>query len=619
LRESGDVETITQELAVVSTMKLGKRVRTIKFVMLNRQSCRWEKNLNSGITVIIFLVLLLNAGAVAQKPVAELPRVKVDTTWSQPTGGKSWKAHNAEEFTNSLTKSAPGDVIVLDAGVIYSGNFIMPAKSNPNKKWIYVTSSAYDQLPPPGTRVSPSNAVNMPKIVTPNVGQALRFQDGANYWRFVGVEIYSASTFHPGTNPAGTYFGYMLVDKSCYPNYKDCTSTSNIPDHIFFDRCYVHGDPTHDLQAALVLNFTYGAVLDSYISDIHAKGMDTQAVVGYVTPGPIKLANNHLEAAGENVMFGGAGRGMFDYVPSDIEVRNNYLYKPLDWVPLSRSGVMVVKNAFELKSARRVLFDSNTIENVWAAGQFGAAFLLTIRSSQSGDVAVVEDVTVTNNVFKNVVMGFNTLATDNMCGTASYPNCRNAGSSARWDIENNLVTLYDSSLQGGIGAHTGLMVFSTGRDIPNGGQFTFLHDVVLQHNTVVPNSAQLCWQAIYFNVPSGFKAPFPRSITDNIWILDNVLCRQPTGDWGRQGSAGLAEYMGAPSTPPNDLAQRFRGNIMYVPQGEKEQSFPPHNRTTTKPFRYVDPSRGNFQLLDPQWTDTTDGRMPGIDYAKLPK
>jgi hypothetical protein len=49
-------------------------------------------------------------------------------------------------------------------------------------------------------------------------------------------------------------------------------------------------------------------------------------------------------------------------------------------------GSDVEKNAFELKSARRVLFDSNTIENVWAAGQVGAAFLLTIRTSQSGDV-----------------------------------------------------------------------------------------------------------------------------------------------------------------------------------------------------------------------------------------
>ena len=66
---------------------------------------------------------------------------------------------------------------------------------------------------------------------------------------------------------------------------------------------------------------------------------------------------------------------------------------------------MVVKNAFEVKSGQRILFDSNVIENVWANGQMGYAIVLTVRSSQSGDFAVVNDVTITNNILKNVVSG----------------------------------------------------------------------------------------------------------------------------------------------------------------------------------------------------------------------
>jgi len=171
---------------------------------------------------------------------------------------------------------------------------------------------------------------------------------------------------------------------------------------------------------------------------------------------------------------------------------------------------------------------------------------------------------------------------------------------------------------GGIGAHTGLILLNASADKVH-GTLTFLHDIVLQHNTVVPSSSTSCWQSIYFSIPRAWKLPFPRSVTDNIWILDNLLCKQPTGDWGAQGKSGLMEYMGAPSTPAFDLAQRFSGNVMYVPQGEQVQSFPPHNLSTRKSFRYIDPAHGNFELLEPRWTETTDGKPAGIDFAKLPK
>ena len=40
---------------------------------------------------------------------------------------------------------------------------------------------------------------------------------------------------------------------------------------------------------------------------IHMVGADTQAVISYHTPGPIKIVNNYLQAAGENILLGGAG------------------------------------------------------------------------------------------------------------------------------------------------------------------------------------------------------------------------------------------------------------------------------------------------------------------------
>ena len=177
-----------------------------------------------GFTTVLVLTLALGGVAAAQKPVPQLPRVYIDTTWNLPLGGTAWAAHTSVQLTSALQTAAPGDIIVLDAGTIYSGYFVVPAKSNANKKWIYVTSSAYAKLPTPGMRVSPANAVNMPKIVSPGATNAVRFADGANHWRFVGIEIYSNSNYHQSGYTTGVNFGYALVDKFSYPG----TSTSPI-------------------------------------------------------------------------------------------------------------------------------------------------------------------------------------------------------------------------------------------------------------------------------------------------------------------------------------------------------------------------------------------------------
>ena len=558
---------------------------------------------------LALLVTAMTAVALAQKPQATLPRVYIDTTWNPPVGGTTWAAHTAAQFSSALTAAAPGDIIVLDAGTIYSGNFNLPAKSNPNQKWIYIESSAYSSLPAPGTQVSPSDAANMPKIVSPNAMGALAFKDGSNYWRFAGIEVYSASTYKPQGYTPGVYYGYTLIgDFSGKP--------VTLPDSIVFDRCYVHGDSTHDVQAGIQGNMTNVAVVDSYISDIHMKGTDTQAFLAYYTPGPIKLVDNHLEAAGENVMFGGAGGSTNPYVPSDIQVQYNDLYKPLTWVPLSLPPIstMTVKNSFEIKSAQRVLFDSNTIQNAWGAGQGGAAVLLTVRSSQSGNLAVVNDITITNNVLQNVVGGFVGLAEDYECGVAPYTTCTNPGSQDRWNISNNLITFYDPTIQGG--ARNILIEFSLGKNVLKQTIGT-TRDVVFQHNTAIAAASTPCWASIYFDAQPNSKPPL-RHISNNVWILDNVLCNEPTGDWGQQGTSGLTEYMGTPSTPPYDLTQRFYGNVMYVPTGNKVQSFPPHNYATTVPFTYVNPLTGDFQLLTPYWTDTSDGNIAGVQNANLP-
>ncbi len=553
------------------------------------------------------MMFQLAISAAAQKPVAELPRVRLDTTWNEPKGGKTWHAHTSEDLATALSKSAPGDVIVLDAGATYIGGFQLPPKENPQNKWIYIVSSALAGLPAE-KRVGPDDAANMPKLVTPKTVPAFQVDGGANHWRLAGLEITSASSFVPPNSKTGNGYAYFLIGSQF--------NQSPLPDSFTIDRCYIHGTPQQDIVTAVQGNASNYAVIDSYISDIHAPGQDSQAVAAYDTPGPFKIVNNYLEAAGENVMFGGAGKNFNRGVPSDIEIRNNHLYKPLGWaqpgVSIPPNNTMVVKNAFELKSAQRVLFDSNVIENVWAAGQIGYAIVLTVRASQSGDSTVVSDITITNNILKNVVSGFNTLAKDDQCGTASYATCKNAGSQTRWYIANNLILFYDPKQPGG-NRNLGLGI-NGGNDRVNATPGA-LRDVVFQHNTMVASPSAPCWNSLYFS--SGGQKPPISNLTNNIWILDNVLCRQPTGDWGQQGTSGLTQYMGSADNA-QALDKRFYGNVIYVAADDRQQTFPPHNLTTSK-LRWVDPAAENYDLAEPKWTQTSDGKPAGIDFSALPQ
>ncbi len=547
------------------------------------------------ICVLVFATL-----AVAQAPVPALPQVYIDTTWNPPAGGVVWHAHTSTDLRNDLTSANPGDTIILDAGVTYTGNFTLPAKINPNKKWIYVESANLSKLPAPGVRVAPGDAVNMPKIVTTTTTSPITISPGANHWRLVGLEVTSAST--QGCNLSGTppvnCYTYFLI----YPPVTQGVA-SGLADSITVDRSYVHGSPTQDVREGVNANGTNFAVIDSYISDIHQSTMDSQAIVAYQTPGPIKIVDNYLSATTEDILFGGAGGYNNPYVPSDIEIRHNHLFKPLSWaapgITLAPNPRWAVKNNLEIKSARRVLASGNIMENTWLSAQTGSSVLFTIRTSQSGNIAVVDDITFQNNLLTNVDAGFNTLEKDDQCGASyGYPNCTNPGEARRIQIYDNLVLLRPVA----DGAHhMGIALAAN------------LIDVVFQHNTVLMSDGSSCFESLYFNSQQSWPWPPTLSYTHNVWVLDNALCRQPTGDWGGQGTTGLTYYMGDPAP----LAPRFLGNVMFVPSGDRLQSFPVHNYATMVSLTYVSPQNTDYQLLSPQWTDTSDGKLAGINWTAL--
>jgi hypothetical protein len=119
----------------------------------------------------------------AQEPVAQLPAKYIGTSYTPPSGGTTWAAPTAAQLVSAINAAQRGDIIVLDAGVTYVGNFQLSGKSNPYRKWIYVSSSKLANVAA-GTRVSPASAPNMSKLITPNTLPVFQVNGGANHWRF---------------------------------------------------------------------------------------------------------------------------------------------------------------------------------------------------------------------------------------------------------------------------------------------------------------------------------------------------------------------------------------------------------------------------------------------------
>ncbi|HVP50189.1 MAG TPA: hypothetical protein VMT56_03100 [Candidatus Bathyarchaeia archaeon] len=574
------------------------------------------------------MLLLVRSASLAAAPLPNPPRVYVDTTWNPPTGGNVWAAHDSAAFASALLSSQPGDTIVLDAGTVYSGNFKLPAKTNPDGQWIYVISSGLANLPPPGTRVSPSDAASMATIATPNASPAMLLDYGSNHFRFVGVEFTSMSNYgcNPTSNPPQACFSYYLISGRTSNDGKP----DNLADSITVDRCYLHGTSnganSQDVNHAIGANATNFALIDSYISDIHYSTFDSQAVLAFYTPGPIKIVNNFLSATTEDVMFGGAGGYNNPYLPSDIEIRANHFYKDPAWDSCGTGGTIrpggalpsgalcpsgpgapnaqwSEKNNLEFKSVQRVLVSGNTLENTWVAGQNGYSVLLTPRTSQSGNIAVVDDVIFDSNILTHVTGGINTSESDYDCGpTQGYPKCTNPGEQRRVWINNNLILLSPAldTYQ-----HVGLQV-GTG-----------MADFVFQHNTELMNDYSTLWSSIFFG--GGNNGCPPQTSTQNFWVLDNALTRQPNGDCFNPSSSGipmLSHLMALPASPT--IADRFYGNAMAAPGSDTVQTWPGSSNLATKsPFVYADPANGNYELLSPSWTNTTDGAIPGINWNTL--
>jgi hypothetical protein len=351
---------------------------------------------------------------------AKLPRVHVESAMADtPAHGAVHAVRDGEDIQKALDNAKCGDTVTLQAGVFFHGVLRFPSKPCDDAHWIIVRTSAPDSdLPSEGTRITPCYAgvASLPgrpdfhcatphnvmaKIEFDAVGDSgpIRFLSGANHYRLIGLEITRARPqFH---------MRHLIA-----PDQPDSTA-----DHLIFDRLWVHGTAEDETKDGLHLSgVTYAAVVDSYFTDFHCIARsgsctDAQAVnggTGDLPGGPYKIANNFLEASGENILFGGAAGTS---TPADIEILHNHFFKPLIWktgqtgfVGSYSGDPFIVKNIFELKNAQRVLLEGNLLENSWGGfSQTGFAILLT-PANQGGKCPLcqVSDVTIRYNQVRHV-------------------------------------------------------------------------------------------------------------------------------------------------------------------------------------------------------------------------
>jgi hypothetical protein len=552
----------------------------------------------------------------AQLPLATVPSSMADS----PAPGAVINVKAGADFQAAVNSAQCGQTIQLQAGATFDGTFSLPAKGCNAQNWIIIRTSSPDSaLPAEGQRVTPcyagvaslpgrpayncSNPSNvLARIENNNLGP-ITLADGANYYRFIGLEI---------TRPVASKNSAILI------------SPVGTSDHIIVDRCWLHGQAQDETRDGVSLSGgTYMAVINSYLTDFHciAKSgscTDSHAISGGVTTtqdGPYLIQNNFLEAAGEAVMMGGGGATL---TPTDITVIGNHFFKPWQWMEGNTPFVggptgdpFIVKNHLELKNAIRVLIEANLMEDSWGGfTQKGHAILLTPKNqhTRKGDnicpICQVTDVTVRYTQISHAGGGIVLATAISGDGGDGAP----ALAGARFSIHD---VVMDDLNKKYLGGGDGFMIANSWPTNP-------INTITINHTTVFPDTES---HAMSMGNEAGNPSMYGLVYTNNLTLTG----RYPIWNVFGGGKAGCAT--GVPITSIQDCftTNTFQTNgLIASPPHFGPSTWPAHNLFPATPadvqfVNYNNGNGGNYQLLStsPYHNAGTDGKDLGADIVGL--
>jgi hypothetical protein len=442
----------------------------------------------------------------------------------------------------ALNAAQPGDELVLQAGARFVGSFRLPAKAA--GPVITIRSSAAL----PDRRITPQDANLLPTLASAVVSAVLDGTGAAN-WRLDGIRFESVLNGQ----------GEVIV-------LQDSTN-------IYLDRILMVAG-VNGQKRGIRGNGKQIALTRSYIANVRASGQDSQAFCAWDGAGPYTIVNNYLEAASENVMFGGADSKSPDRVPSDILVQENYFTKRLEW----KGAGVAVKNLFELKSARRITIRRNLFENNWTDAQAGFGILMkVVNQNGTAPWSVTEDVLFEQNLIRNTENGFN---------LAGYDPAQPSGRATRITIRNNVLS-------------TPGVAFQVGGEI---GELTIDHNTVDQGYTLMSLYNGTVW-------PAGAAASRPGTYAVERLTYTNNLARH-----NAYGVKGQATAIGTPSLTAFTLSYLWTNNVLA---GGAGQPYPPITwlpSVAEYDSQFATPYR--LKPESPYSGAATDGRDVGVDWTQ---
>lgn len=485
-----------------------------------------------------------------------LPADSVDVRLPAVTGRSiRVAAGDAAALQAALNSAVGGDEIVLPNNAEYLGSFVLPRHSGTG-----TVTLRSESVPAAGVRVTPATSASFARLVTTDSRPALLTATGARNWRVIAVSALLRNT-------TDINYGIVRIGDGGEAAMSDFVSD------IVLDRIFVTAGTQGSTRRCVGLNGNALAVINSWLIECHSRGFDSQAVGGWTGMGPFRIENNRLEASTETVAFGGADPRVSGVTPSDITIRGNYLYRPMNW---AGSG-WLIKNHFELKHAKRVLFEGNVLENNWIDGQVGFAILFqAVSQDGAAPWTTVQDVTVRNNIVKNSTSGVNVISRVQFAGIIPTDPTR------RILFANNLF----------LGVGTDPVSGNKGRLAQFIGD---LEDLTLFQNTFVGDMP---------NVAVGLSGNPEKRFT----LANNVFPHTLYGLFGSaEGSAAVAEF--APRAVVEGNVFTARVARMY-PSGN---SFP----ATLALSDFVNPQTGDYSLRPNLPYASHGSSIVGLDGRKL--
>ncbi|MEP6621214.1 MAG: right-handed parallel beta-helix repeat-containing protein [bacterium] len=529
-------------------------------------------------SLLLFLASALQATAPAtpaqpgKEALAKLPRTYINTNApaAPAKGGQEITVGHNDNLQAALDRAQPGDVITLATGTTFTGNFILRNKRTTSTKWITIRPQEWSRLPAAGVRMTPDIAAadSLPRILNASSAGVITTEAGAHHYRITGVEISITDGSPPNTGGLVQFGASSSIQRT----------PGDVPHHLVLDRLYIHGSASATVRRCVALNAATAAVIDSWLSDCHELGADSQAIMGWNGPGPFKIVNNYLEGAGENVMFGGGDPGIPNLTPSDIEIRHNHFFKPTSW-----KGKWSVKNLLEFKNAQRVFIEGNVFESTWQDGQVG--FAIIMKSSNQDKTApwsVAQDITVRNNLIRNVGAGISLAGSPDAQGGPTNTDGR------RFTIVNNLITGINTGAYPGQG--DGVLII---------GDVT---DAVVAHNTIIQPTRAAVYFALQGRAPSG---PTVRTtLRDNVFV---------GGAYGVKGDGRNADAAFASFAPDGVFAR----NVFVLPSS----GYGAANAfvASVDSIHFMNITSGDYRLAKTSAFKghAGDGRDPGANIATV--